>query len=72
MTTQNRMKINAENALHTTERANSDRRGWPAAKPVVQRPADTGGWDPFEVWRTRVKEARERSAAPNGDRPYRS
>jgi hypothetical protein len=25
---------------------------------------DRQGWDPFEVWRTRVKEARERTKQP--------
>jgi hypothetical protein len=27
------------------------------------------GWDPFEVWRTRVKDARERDPTDGGENP---
>jgi hypothetical protein len=30
--------------------------------PLDRRGMDDQGWDPFEVWRTRIKEARERDA----------
>jgi hypothetical protein len=36
--------------------------------PAGRRDTDDHGWDPFEVWRTRVKEARERFVPPAVDR----
>ena len=40
--------------------ANDDVPGSTTMTPVSRQDDPEYGWDPFEVWRTRVKEARER------------
>ncbi len=49
-----------------TEAANEelDPAGAAAAVEPVPRPS---GWDPFEVWRTRVRDARRDAEGPAGD-----
>ena len=41
----------------------NDKRRTPTAPPAADnQDAKDAGWDPFEVWRTRIKEVRERNA----------
>jgi len=38
--------------------------------PVATREAEeAAGWDPYEVWRTRVKRSRDASSQPSGKLP---
>jgi len=30
---------------------------------VIDKPSPAHGWDPFEIWRTRVRDAREQDSA---------
>jgi hypothetical protein len=46
------------------EASNDDRLVSAVDSPQVLPEPDQQGWDPFEVWRTRVKEARERTNCP--------
>jgi hypothetical protein len=52
--------------------ANEDGLGPRTVAPAGRQDSEDQGWDPFEVWRTRVKEAREQTSAPapsgRGDR----
>lgn len=42
----------------------NDNRRVPTAPPATgKQDANDNGWDPFEVWRTRIKEVRDRNAA---------
>ncbi len=43
--------------------AANDNGRLPTAPPATgKQDANDNGWDPFEVWWTRIKEARERNA----------
>jgi hypothetical protein len=44
--------------------ANGERLMAAVTSPQGLLEPDRQGWDPFEVWRTRVKEARERTNHP--------
>ncbi|HZF14906.1 MAG TPA: hypothetical protein VE046_03090 [Steroidobacteraceae bacterium] len=41
---------------------NDKRRAPTALPPADKQDAEDKGWDPFEVWRTRIKEVRERNS----------
>jgi hypothetical protein len=63
MATNNRTSRGAFPAASLTElAANDERMGRAADTQTGGEDAEDRGWDPFEVWRTRVKEARERAA----------
>ena len=49
-----------------TEAANDDPRPAGAAATVEPAPRPAG-WDPFEVWRTRVRDARRGAEGPVAD-----
>jgi hypothetical protein len=48
------------------ERAASNDELGPAPRhsSLVTTPESTGGWDPFDVWRTRVRDARQDTRSP--------
>jgi hypothetical protein len=48
-----------------TEAANEEQHPTGAAAVVDPSPRPTG-WDPFEVWRTRVRDARRDAEDPTG------
>jgi hypothetical protein len=52
-----------------TVAASDDGLGGRSATRAGAPDRDELGWDPFEVWRTRVKEARARSIQSPGGRP---
>jgi hypothetical protein len=58
------MKPNTNGGLLSGEMiagaANDDTITLASIAPAGRRDTDDQGWDPFEVWRTRIKEARER------------
>jgi hypothetical protein len=49
--------------------ANEEPGSRTARVPVRSDDSSDHGWDPFEVWRTRVKEPRERHVLSAADRP---
>lgn len=49
----------------STEAANEDAHASGAAAAVTPTPLPAG-WDPFEVWRTRVRDARRDADGPAG------
>ena len=49
--------------------ANEDNLKSTSAAPARRQDGDNQGWDPYEVWRTRVKEAREQAGPASAARP---
>lgn len=43
-----------------------------AVTPAGRQDGDNQGWDPFEVWRTRVKEAREQAMPASPANPRKN
>lgn len=48
-----------------TEAANEEQHP-PGAAAAVEPSPRPSGWDPFEVWRTRVRDARRDAEGPTG------
>jgi len=73
MSTDTRMSSGLSPAAPLTEFAANDEAIDPATRdPSDAQGSDGEGWDPFEVWRTRVKEARERPAPASTERPQKN
>ena len=52
--------------LGMADAANDEKKSLPE-NASAERGESTGGWDPFEVWRTRVRNARRKSDFPGQD-----